>query len=262
MEEKEMTLTELFNTIVTNSLNTVENSLLEDYKTQDDSVPLRGLCLTSRIHYGDDSFLNLYESLKNELVPVVANLYRMPLSHNFVVQYALGVAKGFIIATVLGNWVQANIKQPTSAQYVEEVHKICSEVRDLFSSKNDTYKSDTDPMMNFSKGGVLLFDDYTYEGKFAALKGYCAKHVVTAINNNVNFTKLTESTKDITTYFLIAVAMKLMYSKEEAAKKAAETTAAQPEPVTVKAESTETPAEPVEVKFTSEEVKEDTNENS
>lgn len=87
------------------------------------------------------------------------------------------------------------------------VQAVIGEVQELFKTKNGTYKSKSDPLANFTNGGLLLLGDGSMKGKYEALKGYVTKHIVTAIHNDIDFPKLEESTRDIAVYFIIATAM-------------------------------------------------------
>ena len=106
----------------------------------------------------------------------------------------------------------------TEEQFNLAVQSVISEVQDLLKTKNDTYKSNSDPMMNFTWGGLARHHDGDMTGRYEALKDYVTKHLALAMNNDINCPKLEESTRDIATYFIIATAMVRLNRGERIAK--------------------------------------------
>ena len=81
-------------------------------------------------------------------------------------------------------------------------------IAELFKQKNGTYKSVSDPFANFTNGGMLRHGAGDWHGRYEALKDYVTKHIVTAMNNSIEFDKLNESLQDIAVYSIIAMVMR------------------------------------------------------
>ena len=106
----------------------------------------------------------------------------------------------------------------TEEQFNLAVQSVISEVQELFKAKNGTYKSSSDPMMNFTWGGLVRHHDGDMTGRYEALKDYVTKHLALAMNNDINCPKLEESTRDIAVYFIIATAMARLNRENKASK--------------------------------------------
>ena len=78
----------------------------------------------------------------------------------------------------------------------------------LFKLKNNTYKSASDPFANFTNGGMLRHGAGDWHGKFEAFKDYVTKHIVTVMNNDIEFDNISESLQDIAVYSIIAMVMR------------------------------------------------------
>lgn len=77
----------------------------------------------------------------------------------------------------------------------------------LFLEKNNAYKTNDDPMANFTTGGMLRHGRGDFPGKYEALKDYLGKHIAHLYNNNIDGPKLTESWRDLAVYSIIAMVM-------------------------------------------------------
>lgn len=85
----------------------------------------------------------------------------------------------------------------------------------LFLEKNNAYKTNDDPMANFTTGGRLRHGRGDFPGKYEALKDYLGKHIAHLYNNNIDGPKLTESWRDLAVYSIIAMAMCDMHVTEK-----------------------------------------------
>ena len=108
--------------------------------------------------------------------------------------------------------------QVSSEEYYEEIEQVLNEVRDLFLAKNKNYNPGSNPLVNFSRGGMLRHDDEDFYGCYEALKDYVTKHIVNAMHKDITAPDLAESTRDIAVYMVIATAMKRLWEKEHARK--------------------------------------------
>ena len=95
-------------------------------------------------------------------------------------------------------------------KYEEDIVAILDEIRDLFLEKNRVYNGDS-PFANFTVGGLLMYGDAGYFGRFEALKAYVTKHISNVYTHNIRMPGLDESLRDIATYMVIAIAMKRQY---------------------------------------------------
>ena len=102
----------------------------------------------------------------------------------------------------------------TEEQFNLAVESVIDDVAKLFNKKNTTYKTDKDPLANFTNGGLLRHHDGTMKGRYEALKDYVAKHIVNAYEHDIDFPQLEESTLDIAVYFVIATAMARLNVKQ------------------------------------------------
>lgn len=104
--------------------------------------------------------------------------------------------------------------------FEQEVVDVIEEVKDLFLRKNRSYNSNENPMVNFGIGGLLLYGDTTFIGRFEALKSYMTKHIANIYGHNIAMPGIDESMRDIATYMVIGAVMKRMYERELAAAQA------------------------------------------
>lgn len=113
-----------------------------------------------------------------------------------------------------------NMDEKQLTPFEKEVVGVIEEVKDLFLKKNRSYNSNENPMVNFGIGGLLLYGDASYVGRFEALKSYMTKHVANIYGHNITMPGIDESMRDIATYMIIGTVMKRMYDREAAAANA------------------------------------------
>lgn len=85
----------------------------------------------------------------------------------------------------------------------------------LFFEKNGSYKTNEDPIANFTRGAALRYGDDTTPKKYEALKDYLGKHIAHLYNNDIDGPKLSESWRDLAVYSIIAMAMCDMHVTEK-----------------------------------------------
>ncbi len=102
--------------------------------------------------------------------------------------------------------------------YEQEIINVLDEIRDLFLHKNRAYNKNKDPMTNFAVGGLLLYGNSGFAGRFEALKSYVTKHIANLYTHDIQDLGIEESTRDIATYMIIATVMKRTYDRAVAAE--------------------------------------------
>ena len=108
--------------------------------------------------------------------------------------------------------------------YEQEIINVLDEIKELFLRKNRAYNKSKDPMTNFAVGGLLLYGNSGFAGRFEALKSYVTKHIANLYTHDIQDLGLEESTRDIATYMIIATVMKRTYDRAVAAELAKQQT--------------------------------------
>ena len=85
---------------------------------------------------------------------------------------------------------------------------IDNEIKPLFLKKNRQYKTNDDPLANFTTGAMLRYGNGYLPAKYETLKDYVNKHISHVYDNDLDGDKVGESLGDIVVYFLIAIYMK------------------------------------------------------
>ena len=89
----------------------------------------------------------------------------------------------------------------------DEVKQVLDEINELFSEKNEQYRTEQDDLANFTKGAMLRYGRSNLPAKFEALKDMAEKHVAKVYNGRLMDNKMDESLMDIAVYFIIATVM-------------------------------------------------------
>ena len=91
--------------------------------------------------------------------------------------------------------------------FQELIQEEIQHISELFQVKNDQYKTNDDPLANFTAGAALRYGNTDMSAKFEALKDYVGKHIAHVYNNDLDGPKVSESLQDIIVYFIIARVM-------------------------------------------------------
>lgn len=97
--------------------------------------------------------------------------------------------------------------EPLKPNLETDVEEVLGGISKLFRNKNEQYRTDTDDLANFTKGAYLLGREADEAGRFAALKGYVAKHIAKVYDGELGDAKMDESIMDIAVYFILAAVM-------------------------------------------------------
>lgn len=89
----------------------------------------------------------------------------------------------------------------------EIISIIDNEIKPLFLKKNRQYKTNDDPLANFTTGAMLRYGNGNMPAKYETLKDYVNKHISHVYDNELDGDKVGESIGDIVVYFLIAMYM-------------------------------------------------------
>lgn len=100
-----------------------------------------------------------------------------------------------------------------------DVKEVLDNIEALFVSKNEQYRTKTDDLANFTMGAHLLGREADELGRFAALKGYVAKHIAKVYDGELDAGKMDESIMDIAVYFILAAVMHKRMKESEARAK-------------------------------------------
>lgn len=84
----------------------------------------------------------------------------------------------------------------------------------LFNTKNEQYKTDSDPLANFTAGAMLRYKSAELPAQYETLKDYVGKHIAHVYNNDLEGNKVSESLRDIIVYFVIASVMSKLHNQE------------------------------------------------
>ena len=103
----------------------------------------------------------------------------------------------------------------TEEIFQELVQSELEHIGELFKSKNDQYKTNDDPLANFTSGAMLRYKSAALPAQYETLKDYVAKHVAHIYNNDLNGQKVSESLQDIVVYFVIARVMSKLHNQDE-----------------------------------------------
>lgn len=97
-----------------------------------------------------------------------------------------------------------------------DVEEVLGSISKLFRNKNKQYRTNADDLANFTKGAYLLGREADEAGRFAALKGYVAKHIAKVYDGELGDDKMDESIMDIAVYFVLAAVMHKRMKASEA----------------------------------------------
>lgn len=98
--------------------------------------------------------------------------------------------------------------------FIELIQEEIQHIAELFKVKNDQYKTDDDPLANFTAGALLRYGKADMPALFETLKDYVAKHIAHVYNNDLDGPKVSESLQDIIVYFIIARVMAKLEAQE------------------------------------------------
>lgn len=92
----------------------------------------------------------------------------------------------------------------TPEQFNALIQDELQHIGNLFQTKNEQYKTTSDPLANFTAGAMLRYKKGDMPALYETLKDYVGKHIAHVYNNDLNGNKVSESLQDIVVYFLIA----------------------------------------------------------
>lgn len=91
--------------------------------------------------------------------------------------------------------------------FQELIQEEIQHISELFNTKNEQYKTNSDPLANFTVGAALRYGKTDMSAKYEVLKDYVGKHIAHVYNNDLDGPKVSESLQDIVVYFIIARVM-------------------------------------------------------
>lgn len=106
----------------------------------------------------------------------------------------------------------------TDAIFQELVQDELKHIGELFQMKNDQYKTNDDPLANFTAGAMLRYKSAALPAQYETLKDYVAKHIAHIYNNDLDGQKVSESLQDIVVYFIIARVMSKKHNQDGVGK--------------------------------------------
>ena len=98
-----------------------------------------------------------------------------------------------------------------NAMMVQEIDRI----REIFTSKNDQYSKDGDPLSNFTLGALLKYHTDSMDAKYEVAKDYVNKHIAHVYGNSIEGKKVGESLTDIAVYMLIMEVMRKLNERDK-----------------------------------------------
>lgn len=85
----------------------------------------------------------------------------------------------------------------------ELIQEEIQHIGELFKAKNEQYKTDNNPLANFTVGAMLRYGRADMPAVFETLKDYVAKHIAHVYNNDLDGPKVSESLQDKISLFIL-----------------------------------------------------------